>query len=109
MLELPPTTPTIVKPLLLSLSKMAESKMQIWMMQMEKRVAELTAQLEFLNQVVEHLSAQQQGMQAAPAPRSGAPSLSLHGSHKIKPAPSLDFSGDQAKGRAFLNLCKLYM
>jgi hypothetical protein len=49
MLELLPTTPTIVKPPLLSLSKMAESEMQIWMMQMEKRVAELTAQLEFLN------------------------------------------------------------
>jgi hypothetical protein len=88
---------------------MAEPKMQIWMMQMEERVAKLTTQLEFLNQAVKHLSVQQQGMQAAPAPRSGAPSPSPYGSYKIKPAPPLDLSEDWAKGRAFLNSCKLYM
>jgi hypothetical protein len=88
---------------------MAESEMQIWMTQMEERIVEMAAQLEFLNQAVEHLNAQQQGMQAAPAPRSGAPSPSPHRLHRIKPAPLLDFSGDRAKGRAFLNSCKLYM
>ena len=76
--------------------------------QMEKTIADMAAQIEFLTQAIKHLTAQQQGMQAA-ALRSGAPSPSPCRSHKIKPAPPLDFSGDQAKGRAFLNSCKLYM
>ena len=108
MPELPPTIPIAVNLPLLSLSKMAESKMQIQMMQMEEMIANMAAQIELLTQAIEHLTAQQQGMQAA-ALRSGAPSPFLHGSHKIKPAPPSDFSGDQAKGRVFLNSCKLYM
>ena len=100
MLELPPTTPFMAKPPLLHLSKMAEFEMQIWMMQTKERTAEMATQIEFLTQVVKHLSTQQQNMQAAPALRLGAPSPSLHGLHKIKPAPPSDFSRDWAKGRA---------
>jgi len=108
MPELPLTTSITVNLPLLSLSKMAESKMQIQMMQMEEMIANMAAQIELLTQAIEHLTAQQQGMQAA-ALRSGAPFPSLCRLHKIKPAPPSDFSGDQAKGRAFLNSCELYM
>jgi hypothetical protein len=79
------------------------------MMQTKERMAEMATQIEFLTQAVKHLSTQQQNMQAAPALRLGAPSPSLCGLHKIKPAPPSDFSGDWAKGRAFLNTCEIYI
>ena len=51
-------------------------------------MAKMAAQIEFLTQAVKHLTAQQQGMQAA-ALRSGAPSPSLHESVRETPLPTL--------------------
>jgi hypothetical protein len=48
MPELPPITSITVNLPLLSLSKMAESKMQIQMMQMEETIADMAAQIKFL-------------------------------------------------------------
>ena len=74
---------------------------------LEEQVAELRTQNELINNMLSNLIDKIDALSAVPASRvNSLPNLEPK-SH-VKPSPPQEFSGDRAKGRAFLNSCELY-
>jgi len=75
---------------------------------LEEQVAELKAQNELINNTLSTLIDKIDLLVAASTPRVISPQIPVQKSH-VKPSPPQEFSGDCAKGRAFLNSCELYL
>jgi len=75
---------------------------------LEEQVAELKLQNEVLNNAIATLTDKIDLLVVASTPQANSPLNPVQKSH-IKPSPPQEFSGDGAKGRAFLNSCELYL
>jgi len=74
---------------------------------LEEQVVELKAQNELMNNTLSTLIDKIDSLAAA-TPRAISTPILVPKSH-VKPSPPQEFSGDRAKGRAFLNSCELYL
>ena len=75
---------------------------------LEEQVVELKLQNEVFNNTIMTLVNKIDLLAVASTPQANSPLNPVQKSH-IKPSPLQEFSGDHAKGWAFLNLCELYL